>query len=44
MNVKRKIKESSQIEIEAIKGTEKVGMPEFIINGYDMALTFTELQ
>jgi len=43
MNVKVKIKESSQIEMEAIKGTERNDMPEFVISGYDMALTFTEL-
>lgn len=42
MNVRIKIKESSQLEMEAIKGTETEGMPEFEINGYDMALTFTE--
>ena len=43
MDVRVKIKESSQIEMDAIRGTEKNRMPEFIINGYDMSLTFTEL-
>jgi len=42
MQTKIKIKESSQLEMEAIKGTEKAGMPEFIINGYDMGLIMTE--
>ena len=42
MQTKIKIKESSQLEMEAIKGIEKAGMPEFIINGYDMALIMTE--
>ena len=42
LQTKIKIKESSQLEMEAIKGTEKAGMPEFIINGYDMALIMTE--
>jgi len=42
MSVRIKIKESSQLEMEAIKGIEKEGMPEFTIKGYDMAVTFTE--
>jgi len=42
MNVKIKIKESSQLEMEAIKGVEKEGMPAFIVNGYEVALAFTE--
>jgi hypothetical protein len=42
MNVKIKIKESSQLEMEAIKGVEKEGMPSFIVNGYEVALAFTE--
>ncbi len=42
LTTKIKIKESSQLEMEAFKGNEKEGMPEFIINGYDMALIITE--
>ena len=42
MDVKIKIKESSELKLEAIKGVEKEGMPEIVINGYDMAVTFTE--
>jgi len=42
MNVRREIKESSELEMEAIKGTESEGMPSFFVNGYDMAITLTE--
>jgi len=42
MNVRKKIKESSEVEMEAIKGTESEGMPSFFVNGYDMAVTLTE--
>ncbi|RLD71963.1 MAG: hypothetical protein DRI98_03605 [Bacteroidetes bacterium] len=42
MNVRKKIKESSELEMEAIKGTESEGMPSFFVNGYDMAITLTE--
>ena len=42
MNVKVKIKESSELEMEAIKGTESEGMPSFFVNGYDMAISLTE--
>ena len=34
MNVRVKIKESSELEMEAIKGTESEGMPSFFVNGY----------
>jgi len=42
MNVKKKIKESSKLEMEAVKGPESEGMPSFFVNGYDMAVTLTE--
>lgn len=42
MNVRRKIKEGSELEMEAIKGVESEGMPSFFINGYEMAVTLTE--
>jgi len=42
MNVRKKIKESSELEMKAIKGTESEGMPSFFVNGYDMAITLTE--
>jgi len=42
MNVRKKIKESSELEMEAIKGTESEGMPSFFVNGYDMAVTLTQ--
>ncbi|MFC2090502.1 hypothetical protein ACFLT1_06955 [Bacteroidota bacterium] len=38
MDVVRKITEGSDFEMEAIKGTMKDGMPEFIVNGYDLKL------
>ncbi len=38
MEVVRKIDEGSDFEMEAVKGSKKEGMPEFIINGYDMKL------
>jgi len=41
MDVKIKIKESSDLKLVAIKGIDKEGMPEFIINGHDMAVIFT---
>jgi hypothetical protein len=44
MNIKIKIKEGSDLKMEAIKGTESEGMPSFFINGYDMAVTLTEQQ
>ncbi len=43
MNVRIKIQQSSNLEMDALKGTEKEGMPEFEINGYNMSLTFTEI-
>ncbi len=42
MNVRKKINESSELEMEAIKGSESEGMPSFFVNGYDMAVTLTE--
>jgi hypothetical protein len=42
MNIKIKIKEGSDLKMEAIKGTETEGMPSFYVNGYDMAVTLTE--
>ena len=41
MDVRIKILESSQLEMEATKGTITEGMAEFVVNGYDVALTFT---
>lgn len=38
---KTKILESSQLEMEAVKGTESQGMAEFDIKGYDVNLSFT---
>jgi hypothetical protein len=43
MTMRIKIKEGSDLEMEAIKGAEKEGMPEIIVKGYDMEVTFTEL-
>ena len=42
MDVRRKIKEGSDLKMEAIKGTESEGMPSFFVNGYEMAVTLTE--
>ena len=42
MNTRIKIKESSELEMEAIKGVESEGMPSFFVNGYDMAITLTD--
>jgi hypothetical protein len=42
MNVTKKIQDGSQLEMEAIKGTEKDRMLTFFVNGYDMAVTLTE--
>ena len=42
MDVRIKIVESSQLEMEATKGAETEGMAEFVVNGYDVAVTFTE--
>ncbi|HCC72036.1 MAG TPA: hypothetical protein DEQ09_12935 [Bacteroidales bacterium] len=36
------IKEGSDLEYEGIKGTEKEGMPEFIISGYEVNLSISE--
>ena len=37
-----KIKEGSELQMEAVKGTVSEGMPSFFVNGYDMAVTLTE--
>ena len=42
MDVRIKILESSQLEMEATKGPVTEGMAEFVVNGYDVALTFTK--
>ncbi len=42
MNVRIKIKEGSDLQMEAIKGVESEGMPAFFINGYDLEVTLTE--
>ncbi len=42
MDVRIKILESSQLEMEATKGPVTEGMAEFVVNGYDVALTFNK--
>jgi hypothetical protein len=42
MNVRIKIKEGSDLQMEAVKGVESEGMPAFFVNGYEMAVTLTE--
>ncbi|MBE9518988.1 MAG: hypothetical protein IMY68_10480 [Bacteroidetes bacterium] len=42
MHTRIKIKEGSELQMKAIKGTESEGMASFFINGYDMAVTLTE--
>ena len=42
MDVRIKILESSQLEMEATKGSVTEGMAEFVVNGYDVAVTFTK--
>lgn len=42
MNVKIKIKEGSELKMEAVKGMEKEGMLSFFVNGYEMAITISE--
>ena len=42
MNVRVKIKDGSDLQMEAIKGDESEGMPAFFVNGYEMAVTLTE--
>jgi len=44
MNVRVKIKDGSDLQMEAIKGDESEGMPAFFVNGYEMAVTLTEKQ
>lgn len=36
------IKEGSDLEYEGIKGTEKAGMPELIVSGYEVNLSISE--
>ena|SRR5664280_225618 len=38
-----KISDGSQLEYDAVKGTEKDGMPVIEVNGYEMTLKITEL-
>jgi hypothetical protein len=42
MNVRIKIKEGSDLQMEAVKGEESEGMPAFFVNGYEMAITLTD--
>ncbi len=42
MDVSRKIKEGSELEMEAIKGVKSEGMPAFFVNGYEMNITLTQ--
>ena len=44
MNVRVKIKDGSDLRMEAIKGEESEGMPAFFVNGYDLAVKLTENQ
>jgi len=41
LNTRLKISEGSQLEYDAVKGTEKEGMPLIEINGYEMSLKIT---
>ena len=42
MHTRIKIKEGSELQMKAIKGTESEGMASFFINGYDMAVILNE--
>jgi hypothetical protein len=42
MDVRRKIKEGSQLEMEAYRGPQTEGMPSFFVNGYEMSVTLSE--
>lgn len=42
MNVRIKLKEGSQLKMEATKGAESEGMTSFFVNGYEMAITLTD--
>ncbi len=42
MDVRIKIKEGSDLKMEATKGVKSEGMPAFFVNGYEMAVTLTE--
>ena len=44
MDVRIKILESSQLEMEATKGAESEGMAEFVVNGYDVAATLPKIE
>ena len=43
LKARTKISEDSRLEYDAIKGTEKEGMPVIEVNGYEMSLKITEL-
>ena len=42
LDVRTKIKEGSELKMEAYRGAEARDMPAFFVNGYDMAVTLTE--
>jgi hypothetical protein len=42
MKVKKINKDGPQLEMEAIKGVEKEGMPAFFVNGYEISVTLTD--
>lgn len=42
MLVRRKIKDGSVLEMEAIKGVEAEEMPAFVVNGYEMKVTLSD--
>jgi len=42
MNVRIKVQEGSELQMEAIKGVESEGMPSFFVNGYEMAVTLRD--
>jgi hypothetical protein len=42
MDIRVRIKEGSELQMEAIKGAKTEGMPSFFVNGYEMAVTLTE--
>jgi len=43
LSPKIKVKEGSQLEYDAVKGTDKEGMPLIEVNGYEMSLKLIEL-
>lgn len=42
MDVRRKIKEGSSLELEAVKGKKSDGMTAIFVNGYEMTVSLTE--